>query len=73
MVDIEWRLMGDELEYSWSESGGPAVNQPTRKGFGSRILNRYATITLSGTPSASYDASGFAYRLVVPVRALQND
>ena len=40
-VDLIWRISegGNELELSWTESGGPPVSLPTRKGLGSRLLS----------------------------------
>ncbi|MGH6965719.1 MAG: HWE histidine kinase domain-containing protein [Phenylobacterium sp.] len=38
-LDIAWSLPGDEtLLVTWSEEGGPKVSEPTRKGFGSRLI-----------------------------------
>ncbi len=41
-VDVSWRLDGevnaDELVLDWRETGGPPAVEPTRKGFGSRLL-----------------------------------
>jgi two-component sensor histidine kinase len=39
-VEIEWRRNGDRLHLSWSETGGPPVSQPTRTGFGSRLITQ---------------------------------
>jgi two-component sensor histidine kinase len=39
-VEIEWRRNGDRLHLSWSEMGGPPVSQPTRTGFGSRLITQ---------------------------------
>jgi two-component sensor histidine kinase/CheY-like chemotaxis protein len=37
-VDLSWRLEGERVHLSWVESGGPPVIQPTRKGFGTRMI-----------------------------------
>jgi PAS domain S-box-containing protein len=40
-VDLNWLLETDgRLRLSWSESGGPTVHEPTRKGFGRRIVEQ---------------------------------
>jgi len=42
-LDIAWSLPGDEtLLVTWSEEGGPEVSEPTRKGFGSRLIAQLA-------------------------------
>jgi two-component system CheB/CheR fusion protein len=40
-IGIEWRLQsGNRLFLRWSESGGPPVKEPARKGFGTRVMTR---------------------------------
>jgi two-component sensor histidine kinase len=38
-VSLEWRREpADGMTLTWRESGGPPVKEPTRKGFGSRLI-----------------------------------
>jgi two-component sensor histidine kinase len=38
-VGLKWLLSADrELVLRWTETGGPPVEPPTRKGFGSRVI-----------------------------------
>jgi two-component sensor histidine kinase len=40
-VSLEWsREPNGELRLRWIETGGPTVQEPTRKGFGSRIVEQ---------------------------------
>src|SRR5207249_5005423 len=43
-VDIAWELKpeqkGQRLLFRWSESGGPPVAKPQRRGFGSELIER---------------------------------
>ncbi len=40
-IDLAWTLGADRrLDLRWSETGGPAVQPPTRQGFGSRIIRQ---------------------------------
>lgn len=40
-VEIRWRrVAGGRVELAWRESGGPPVSPPTRRGFGSRLLQQ---------------------------------
>ena len=40
-VDLKWQHKTDgQLILRWTESGGPAVQKPTRQGFGSRVIER---------------------------------
>jgi two-component sensor histidine kinase len=45
-VDIVWAIRDEgELELLWTESGGPEVAPPTRKGLGSRLLTPQGKLT----------------------------
>jgi PAS domain S-box-containing protein len=37
---ITWRIASDTLCFTWQEIGGPAVVPPTRRGFGSTLIER---------------------------------
>lgn len=40
-VDLNWsHEVGGHLRLSWTETGGPKAQEPTRKGFGSRIIEQ---------------------------------
>jgi PAS domain S-box-containing protein len=40
-VDLEWTQAADgRLNLRWTETGGPAVQSPTRQGFGGRIITQ---------------------------------
>jgi PAS domain S-box-containing protein len=40
-VDLKWSREADgRLHLFWVETGGPKVQEPTRKGFGSRVIER---------------------------------
>lgn len=59
-VTVEWRVVGDDdqrVVLEWRESDGPDVIEPSRKGFGSKLIR----LGLAGTGGAviRYDRSGF--------------
>lgn len=62
-VAIEWRRNGDRLTFEWSESDGPAVVAPTRKGFGSTVLTQLAEGAVSGEVELNYTVTGVVWRL----------
>jgi PAS domain S-box-containing protein len=37
-VELHWKVQRDRLNLSWRESGGPHVIPPSRRGFGSRLI-----------------------------------
>src|SRR5262249_21129671 len=40
-VDLKWsREANGRLHLCWTETGGPAVEEPTRHGFGGRIIEQ---------------------------------
>jgi len=56
---------------SWAETGGPTVKEPTRRGFGTRLINRLAD-ELQGHVQLRYDAHGVVYELDIPLTALRD-
>ncbi len=65
-VDIRWaidRVDGqDQLDFSWKEHGGPPVNPPKAKGFGSRLMTALQR-DLAGTAELSFRPDGVEWRL----------
>ena len=58
------------LKLSWTEKGGPAVQEPTRRSFGTRLINRHAE-QLQGHVRLDYDPTGFVYELDIPLATLR--
>ena len=59
------------LKLVWTETGGPAVQEPSRRGFGTRLINRLAD-QLHGEAHLRYDPQGVTYELDVPLAGLRN-
>ena len=57
-LDVAWSVMGDRFEMSWTESGGPVVTPPQRKGFGSTVLQGMTRSALEADVTLSYDPAG---------------
>jgi PAS domain S-box-containing protein len=61
-VSVLWSLdLGQRpprLALIWREFGGPKVREPSRKGFGSRLIERLLSAELNGTAKLSYDRDG---------------
>jgi two-component sensor histidine kinase len=58
------------LKLMWVESGGPVVQAPTRRSFGSRLIKRLAE-QLHGEVLMKYEPAGLVYELNVPLSALR--
>ena len=70
-VDISWQLeptpQGDRMRLHWQESGGPPVAPPSRKGFGSRLIEHDLARELDGEVHLDYAPGGLACRIVMPI------
>ncbi len=68
-VDISWAVAHERLQFCWTETGGPAVSEPTRKSFGTRMMTSLGQ-QLKGRVKLDYQPDGFVYTLDVPLDAL---
>jgi two-component sensor histidine kinase len=67
-VAIDWSLNGEGLDFRWTESGGPPVAPPTRRGFGSRLLETALARELDGDVRLTFDPAGLSCRLTMRVK-----
>jgi two-component sensor histidine kinase len=65
-VDISWSLEEGELQIGWVESGGPYVEKPARRGFGTTVLTSLAQMSVGGKVELIYDPAGLVWRLACP-------
>ena len=67
-VQVEWsRAMDGRLILRWSETGGPAVEPPTRKGFGTRVMESVIRGQLKGEVNVDWRSEGVAYEITIQV------
>ena len=59
---------GGDLAITWRESGGPPVKPPTRRGFGSLIIERSIPHELKGSAAVRFAPGGLEADFVVPAR-----
>jgi PAS domain S-box-containing protein len=57
-VAVQWFVQEGLLTLHWEERGGPTVTPPTRKGFGTRLLEDILIRDLGGSTELYYDPSG---------------
>ena len=63
-VNLRWASLVDGgFEVTWTESGGPPVSAPTRKGFGSTLIDGVTNRELNGETSIDYRPAGVVVRL----------
>ena len=72
-VWISWTLeeAGDgnsRLVFTWREEGGPPVNEPARKGFGSRLISRVLAADFNGEVRINYPPGGVVCELIARIQ-----
>lgn len=70
-VEIAWTIDDEKqrLRLSWIERGGPLVYPPSRRSFGTRMIESLGK-QLNGSVELIYEASGFVYLLDVPLSSI---
>jgi PAS domain S-box-containing protein len=70
-VAVSWTLEEDEdhreLTIEWFERNGPATSPPTRKGFGSQLLERVLNNQIGARAIISYEPEGLRAHIAVPI------
>ena len=59
-VSVGWRVEDGVLRIEWKERGGPPVSEPSRRGFGSRLIERGLSGDLGGCASLAFEPDGLA-------------
>ncbi|WP_425487886.1 sensor histidine kinase [Microvirga lupini] len=70
-IAVAWTVQdveaGRRLAIDWVERGGPRVEPPRRKGFGSTLLHRVLTHQCHATISIAYDPDGLSCHMDIPL------
>jgi two-component sensor histidine kinase len=62
VIDIEWTEDGDDIVVTWRERGGPPVTPPTRRSFGTSLIER-SLDAFRGSARLEFAPSGVVCRL----------
>ena len=65
-VLIHWRLETNWLALTWQERNGPSVIAPSRRGFGSRLLENILAGEVGGKAEIAFAPQGVRCEIVVP-------
>ena len=69
-VEVRWEPLQMDgrkiLRLEWRESGGPEVKVPTRRSFGSRLIEGSIRAELSGTAQLTYAPEGLRCEMLIP-------
>lgn len=70
-VAVSWALMEEpgrrDIIIEWVERNGPAVRPPTRRGFGTQLLERVLSNQIGARAMIAYDPEGLRAHLAVPL------
>ncbi|ASY62158.1 Chemotaxis protein methyltransferase CheR [Sinorhizobium sojae CCBAU 05684] len=73
-LEVTWQLDsrdgGQWVHLKWTEAGGPPVTPPSRRGFGSSLIERSITHQLGGTATQSFSAEGLHCDIAFPWREI---
>lgn len=75
-IDLRWHVvhLGEQPRFclTWTEQGGPPIlSQPTRRGFGSRLIERSFAAEVGGEVRLTYAPTGLVCRLEAPLASMQ--
>lgn len=69
-IRVSWTIEstpeGNRLLLHWQEKDGPPVTPPSRKGFGSRVLERGLAHELEGSVHLDYRSDGVVCTMNIP-------
>jgi two-component sensor histidine kinase/CheY-like chemotaxis protein len=70
-MEVEWDVQGVDgarkLQLWWTEHDGPPVEPPSRKGFGSSLIQRLLTTQCQAEIEFAYDRPGLRFEMSVPL------
>ncbi|MBA1155672.1 sensor histidine kinase [Microvirga mediterraneensis] len=69
-LGIRWQVIGTDtprLHLVWSEEGGPPVQAPRRRGFGTRLIERSLASDLNGQADISFTPEGVICTVDAPL------
>jgi PAS domain S-box-containing protein len=66
-VRVEWSRAADgRIVLHWTEAGGPPVHPPTRKGFGTHVMEAMIQGHVGGDVRLDWRAEGLACEIIIP-------
>ncbi len=69
-LSVTWSVSDGTLKMIWRETLPHEVEEPTRKGFGTRLIVRTFSGALDATVDARYEKFGAVYEFAIPVDKL---
>ncbi|UOM34495.1 PAS domain-containing protein [Acuticoccus sp. I52.16.1] len=73
-LDVAWSVETvDETEvlsFTWTETGGPAVSEPTRRGFGMTVIERNLARALRADVDLAFTPDGLIAKMTLPLEGI---
>ncbi|GJD48432.1 hypothetical protein OPKNFCMD_1151 [Methylobacterium crusticola] len=70
-IAVSWSIAqagaGRSLRLDWTERGGPHTREPTRRGFGSTLLQRVLTVQCGADIRFDFKPTGLHFRMEAPL------
>jgi two-component sensor histidine kinase len=69
-IEVRWTEVpdgkGDGVELIWTETGGPTVGVPAKRGFGSMLIQQNLSRSLESEVELRFEQDGVNCRIVIP-------
>jgi two-component sensor histidine kinase len=65
-IRVEWSNTGKQLVLRWTEAGGPPVKPPTRKGFGTHMMEKMIRGRDGGDVQLDWLTDGLVCEIILP-------
>ena len=69
-VSLKWRIEPNALVIDWIESGGPPALTPTRRGFGTKLIDASVEHQLRGSATFDWRKDGLRCTISIPLSNL---
>lgn len=66
-VTIEWKHQDGRVQLLWTEAGGPPVSTPTKKGFGSVLIERAFPSKAQARSRVDYRTEGLIFEVIFSI------
>ncbi len=65
-VTLAWQVLPERIDFDWSESNGPKVKPPKRRGYGTRVFSGGIEYQLGGVVDFDWHQDGLRCKLAIP-------
>jgi two-component system CheB/CheR fusion protein len=69
-IELRWHVTGGTLIVRWTETDGPKVKAPRRRGLGSELIEREVSHVLRGAAETKFEPAGVVTTLRLPLDSM---